>query len=174
MNKKIFIIFTVFILTILVLPVWALDCNRKPCHSKCIENQPTYIQKQCWCDARKKVYYHYWGTNFGVPEYNATCDGSYEQYVEKYCAAKMRYDNYNLNNYNPNIANHYTPQYDPICDKSREEYYQKLQVIRQNQAMNNMAEVLKQPVQVNVNHSGTVQQNVRLDGTIRHNNYYYY
>lgn len=76
----------------------------------------------------------------------------------------MRYDNYNLNSYNPNIANHYTPRYDPICDKSREEYYQKLQVIRQNQAMNNMAEALKQPVQVNVNHSGT----------IRHNNYFYY
>lgn len=54
MNKKIFIIFAIFILIIGVLPAWALDCNRKPCHSKCIKNQPTYIQNQCWCDARKK------------------------------------------------------------------------------------------------------------------------
>lgn len=166
MNKKIFIITS---LLILALPVWALDCNRKPCHSKCISSQPACVQTQCRCNARKKVYFHYLGTNWGVPEYDPTCDGSFEDYVEKYCTAKMRYDNYNLGMYK-----HYTPQYEPYCDGSREEYNQKLQVIKQNQAMNDMVDALKQPVQVNVNHSGTVQQNVRLDGTIRHNNYYYY
>lgn len=51
MNKKIFIITS---LLILALPVWALDCNRKPCHGKCINFQPTSVQLQCKCDARKK------------------------------------------------------------------------------------------------------------------------
>ena len=87
----------------------------------------------------------------------------------------MRYDNYQLNNYNPSIANSYTPQYDPICDGSQSDYYQKVQVIKQNQAINNMAEALRAPVKVNVNHSGTVDHNInqtiQLNGTMYHYGY---
>lgn len=170
MNRKLLLI---TLTLILALPVYALDCNKKPCHKKCIDMQPEHIQDQCWCNARKKVYYHYWGTNYGVPEYNEVCDGSFEQYAVKYCAAKRRYDNFQLNNTNSSIANRYTPQYDPICDGTEYDYNQKMQVLKQNQAINNMADALRQPVQVNVNHSGTVKQNIQLDGTIRHMNYWY-
>lgn len=62
-----------FLLTILLisisLPVFAVNCMKKPCHKKCIESQPESVKTQCMCNKRKKVYYHYWGTNYGVPEH---------------------------------------------------------------------------------------------------------
>lgn len=167
MNIRLLITISILIIS---LPVYALDCNKKPCHKKCISSQPDYVQIQCWCNSRKKVYYRYWH-NDGVPEYNEVCDGTFEQYAVNYCAAKRRYDGYLLNN--KNFANTYTPQYDPICDGSEAEYLQKIQVLKQNQAINNMADALRQPVQVNVNHSGTTNHNVQLNGTIRHQNYWY-
>ncbi|MCM1338577.1 MAG: hypothetical protein NC191_02770 [Muribaculaceae bacterium] len=158
------------------VPAFALDCTKKPCHKNCISSQPNYVQTQCRCNARKKVYYHYWGTNYGVPEYDMACDGTFEQYTVKYCAEKRRYDNWQLNNDNPNIANKYTPQYDPICDGSQAEYTRNIQILKQTQAINNMADSLRNQ-NINVHHSGTVNQNVNVNGNYfiqgTHNIYHY-
>lgn len=157
------------------ISAFALDCNKSPCHKNCISSQPNSVQTQCRCNSRKKVYYHYWGTNYGVPEYDMACDGTFEQYSVKYCAAKRRYDDFKLNNYNSNVANSYTPQYDPICDGSHAEYTQNIQILKQNQAINNYADALRnQHVQIdaNVYHQGTVNhnvnQNVNFNGTMYH------
>ncbi len=136
-----------FLTLFIPLSSLALDCQKKPCHRDCIANQPESIQTQCRCDARKKIYYHYWGTNFGVPEYEAVCDGSFEQYRVQYCSAKIRYDNQALSN--PYSGNNYIPEYDPMCD-TEESYYQKMNNLKQNQYYNKMIDALSRPVQVNV------------------------
>lgn len=156
MNKILLIV----TLTLLYsLPVYALDCNKKPCHKKCIASQPTTVQTQCMCNARKKVYF------YSIPEYNEVCDGSFEQYAQRYCAAKRRHDNIELSQMY--TGNNYTPEYEQICDGSYDEYLQRIQILKQNQLMNKYIEAINQPTQVNVNHSGTVE----LNGTIRNTNY---
>ena len=38
-------ILTIIAMFVLVLPVFALDCNKKPCHSKCINLQPSNVEQ---------------------------------------------------------------------------------------------------------------------------------
>ncbi len=167
MKLKLILIIASLVVTI---PVYALDCNKKPCHRKCIDMQPESVKTQCMCNKRKKVYYHIWSMpKSGIPEYNEVCDGDFANYVIKYCAAKNHYDRIYLTHYYTQYT--YTPQYDQLCDGSYEEYTQKIQILKQNQALNNMADAIRQPVNVNVNHSGNVKQNIQLDGTIHHYNY---
>lgn len=170
MNLKLILIIASLVVTI---PVYALDCRKKPCHSKCISNQSETIKIQCMCKKRKNVYYKL-ALNFGtgVPEYNEACDGSFEQYAIKYCEAKRHYDNAYLSN--PYYTYTYTPKYDQICDGSYEEYSRKVQLLKQNQAINNMADALRKPVEINVNHKGTIKQDIQLNGTIRTDNYNYW
>ena len=160
MNKNHVVYKLILILEILLLlsvvPVFALDCNKKPCHRDCINSQPNSVQVQCRCNSRKKVYYNLWRDS--IPEYDMTCDGTFEQYAVKYCAAKRRYDNYMLN---PAIyANNYTPQYDPICDGSYAEYAQNIQVLKQTQAINNHADALRNQ---HVYHSGFINHYVDIN-----------
>lgn len=163
MNK---ILLIVTLILLYSLPVYALDCNKKPCHKKCIASQPESIQTQCMCNTRKRIYYHLtWFKNTGVPEYNEVCDGNFEQYRNQYCAAKFKYDDAYLTN--STTGQYYTPQYDQLCDGSYDEYLQKIQVLKQNQMMNRYINTMNRPVEVNVNHSGTVE----LNGTIRNTNY---
>lgn len=167
-NKFLLLLLTL----ILALPANAVNCDKKPCHRKCIATQPEYIQTKCKCKKRKKVYYHLFANpGTGVPEYNEACDGSFEEYRIKYCEAKRYYDNAYLSN--PNYAYTYTPRYDELCEGSYEDYSQRVQQLKHNQAINNMADALRKPQQVNVNHSGNVNHNVNLDGTVRIRNYYY-
>lgn len=151
------------------IPVYALDCNKKPCHKKCINMQPEPVRTQCMCKSRKDIYYHFWGLKSGVPEYNPVCDGDFELYRMKYCAAKRKYDNWFLTNSTTRYT--YTPNYDQLCDGSYNEYNQRIEQLKQNQALNNMADAIRHPVQVNVNHSGNVNHNIEFNGTIQHYNY---
>ena len=65
MNKK---FVSLILMLMLSLPSYAIDCYKKPCHKKCIDNQSQAIKTQCWCNSRKLVYYHI-GRNIGMPEY---------------------------------------------------------------------------------------------------------
>ena len=158
-----------FLLVLMIaLPANAVNCEKKPCHKKCIASQPDYIQTQCRCNKRKKVYYHFLWTKTGVPEYDPVCDGSVEQYTIKYCEAKRYYDTQMLTTYEPN---RYTPQYDSLCDGSYDQYLENVKEIKQIQAINNAADALRQPIRVN--HTIYGQMNHNINGTIRTNNYYY-
>ncbi len=161
-----------FLLVLMIaLPANAVNCEKKPCHKKCIASQPDYIQTQCRCEKRKKVYYHTWGSKTGVPEYDPACDGSVEQYIIKYCEAKRIYDQKFLNYTDPYIPNTYTPSYDQNCDGTYEQYLENIKELKKIQAINNAADALRQPIQVN--HTIYGQMNHNINGTIRTNNYYY-
>ena len=161
-----------FLLVLMIaLPDKEVNCEKKPCHKKCIASQPDYIQTQCRCEKRKKVYYHTWGSKTGVPEYDPACDGSVEQYIIKYCEAKRIYDQKFLNYTDPYIPNTYTPSYDQNCDGTYEQYLENIKELKKIQAINNAADALRQPIQVN--HTIYGQMNHNINGTIRTNNYYY-
>lgn len=167
MNKYFLLL---LLLLIISLPADAINCDKKPCHKKCIANQPQYIQTECMCKSRKRVYYKLFLTpRSGVPEYNAACDGSFEEYAIKYCNAKRYYDNAYLTN--PNYKYSYTPQYDEICDGTYEKYSQKIEQLKHNQAINNMADAIRKPVDINVNYRGNVKHDVNINGTMNH--YFY-
>lgn len=165
MKYKLILILGMIQLLLVNIPVFALNCNKTFCHPKCINSQPASVQTKCRCDLRR-------GVKYNVPEYDKVCDGTFEEYKAKYCAAKQRYDNEQSEvDYIIYHTNRYTPAYDSLCDGSYAEYMQKIQGLKQIQALNNYSDALRnQRVQVNgsVYHSGNVNQNVNFNGSMYH------
>ncbi len=113
MNLKLLVVLVIIVIS---LPAHAVNCERRPCHKKCIDTH----RLECYCKERPKIYYDY------VPEYNENCDGNYESYRLRYCRAKRDYDSRHQN-----IFKDFIPEYDQLCDGSYEQYIQKQQLYLQ-------------------------------------------
>ncbi len=141
----------------------AVNCERKPCHNKCIASQPSDVQLNCYCKNRKNVYYRFggWtGSKYGVPEYNERCDGDIESYRIRYCEAKQRFDNYNMMNFRINLNRIYLPEYDANCYSSYEEFMQLRQQLLEMQKAEMMSRTLSQPQHIYHNVNGTMNHNI--------------
>lgn len=110
------------------LPSYAVNCEKKPCHKKCIDFQPDSVKLRCYCQNRKNVYYQ------RIPQYEEACDGSFEDYRIRYCQAKQAYDTHMLNWTATNGGTTiYLPEYDPNCYSSFEQFLQLRQQLLEQQ-----------------------------------------
>lgn len=140
------------------LQCYAVNCEKKPCHKKCIDLQPDNVKLNCYCQKRKNVYYRY--GRYGVPEYDERCDGSIESYRIRYCEAKRIYDDMQMNL--SGIGNRiYLPKYDANCYSSYEQFMQLRQQLLEKQQAEIMSRTLNQPQ--------FIYHDVNVNGTIKHN-----
>lgn len=146
------------------LPCYAVNCEKKPCHKKCIDSQPARVKLNCYCQNRKNIYYNYgWGQRTGVPAYEEACDGSIENYRIRYCQAKQEYDAAQMRgaHFSSRI---YLPEYDANCDGSYEQFMQLRQQVLDQQKAELQIKQLNQPQVIyhDVNVNGTMKHNINI------------
>ena len=73
--------------------------------------------------------------------------------MNRYCNNKREYDRFMLSQ----MYSNHIPSYEEACDGSYEAYYQRIMQLEQIRATKQMADAIRIPSSINVNHSGTIK-----------------